>query len=263
MRATVVYEDVRLVRATAVKRAVVLAAGDGGRLGMHTRTLPKALVPVVGKPLIQYTLEGLADAGIEEAVVVTGHREAQLRDTLREGAVAPRLRFVSNPRFSEGASLSLRAARAATRAEPFLLVMADHLLSAPLLQRLSNAARPGVSLVAADFRAGAHNDIEEATRIRVHGFGDEHRRTVTAIGKHIDPFDALDAGAFVIDPAAWEAVDAAPEDTDLSTVLRGLLARGTLFAVDVSGTFWFDVDTSDDLAMAEDLMGGRLARGVA
>ncbi len=246
-----------------VKRAVILAAGDGGRLGAHTQSLPKSLVPVGGRPLIHYTLEALAGAGVEEAVVVVGHREGQLRDALREGGVTLRLRFVSNERYRDEASLSLRAARAAVGSEPFLLVMADHLLTAPLIERLLGTARPGASLVAADFRPAAYHDIDEATRIRVDALGREHPRTVTAIGKQLAPFDALDAGAFVIDPSAWEAVDAAPEDTELSTVFRELVRRGTLFAADVSGTFWFDVDTAEDLEMAEELMSGRAEQGVA
>ena len=242
-----------------MKRAVILAAGDGGRLGMHTRVLPKALVPVAGKPLIQYTLEALAEAGVAEAVVVTGHREQQLRAALSDGGAGPRLRFVSNDRFFAGASLSLHAARAATGSEPFLLVMADHLLSAGLLRRLSRSARPGMSFVAADFRPEPHHDVDEATRLRVN----RTTRVVTAIGKQVTPFDALDAGAFLIDPSAWTALDAAPEDTELSTVFGELVARRALSAADISGTFWFDVDTEADLEVAEELITRQTARGVA
>lgn len=258
-RVHVVYEDADIAREAPVKRAVILAAGDGGRLGMRTRALPKALVPVAGKPLIQYTLEALAEAGVAEAVVVTGHREEQLRAALSDGGVSPRLRFVSNDRFSAGASLSLRAARALTGSEPFLLVMADHLLSTELLRRLLRSARPGMSFVAADFRPAAHHDVDEATRIRLAA----GTRVVTAIGKHVAPFDALDAGAFLIDPSAWRALDAAPEDTDLSTVFGELVAGRALSAADISGTFWFDVDTEADLEAAEELITRRTARGVA
>lgn len=245
-------------------RAVVLAAGDGGRLGPHTEMRPKALVPVGGRPIIQYTLESLAAAGVDEAVVVTGYRERQLLAALREAPAVPPLRFVSNPDFHGGASLSLKAARDLVEGQRFLLVMADHLLSAELLRRVVADSREGLMLVAADFAPGPYHDADEATRIRV----DAHAapggpRAVTAIGKDVAPYDALDTGAFVLGPAVWEAADSVEDDCELSVIFGALVRRGELFAANVSGTFWFDVDTADDLVVAEDLVRARDERGVA
>ncbi|MEX0784109.1 MAG: NTP transferase domain-containing protein [Dehalococcoidia bacterium] len=245
-------------------RAVVLAAGDGGRLGPHTEALPKALVPVGGRPIIQYTLESLAEAGVEEAVVVTGYRQGQLLAALRESPGVPRLRFVSNPEFRRGASLSLQAARNTVGGERFLLVMADHLLSAELLRRLVDSSEAGKMLVAADFAPGPQHDVHEATRLRVDAHDTTGEpRAVTAIGKHITPYNALDAGAFLLGPEVWAAADSVGADCELSVIFGALVGRGELFAADISGAFWFDVDTEEDLAAAEDLVRGRAERGVA
>ena len=86
---------------------------------------------------------------------------------------------------------------------------------------------------------------------------DARSGAVTAIGKDVTPFNALDAGAFLLDPSAWEGIDAAPEDCELSEIFGQLVVRGTLVAADISGTFWFDVDTEADLADAEELLGKR------
>lgn len=245
-------------------RAVVLAAGDGGRLGPHTELLPKALVPVAGRPIIQYTLESLAEAGVDEAVVVTGHRERQLLAALREAPRVPRLRFVSNPEFRRGASFSLQAARKAVDGERFLLVMADHLLSTEVIRRLLASSQPVENVVAADFAPEAHHDVHEATRLCVDAHG-AHRepRMVTDISKHIAPYDGLDAGAFRLGPSVWAAADSVAADCELSVIFRALIRRGELFAADISGAFWFDVDTEQDLAAAEDLVRARSERGVA
>jgi 1L-myo-inositol 1-phosphate cytidylyltransferase len=245
-------------------RAVVLAAGDGGRLGPHTELLPKALVPVAGRPIIQYTIESLAVAGVEEAVVVTGHRERQLLAALREAPGVPRLRFVSNPEFRRGASFSLRAARRAVGDERFLLVMADHLLSTEVIRRLLAASTAAENLVAADFAPESHHDVHEATRLRVDAHGTRGEpRMVTAIGKHIAPYDGLDAGAFRLGPSVWAAADSVAADCELSVIFGALIDHGELFAADISGTFWFDVDTEQDLAAAEELVRARSERGVA
>ena len=51
------------------RTAMVLAAGIGARMRPLTETMPKALVPVAGKALIDHTLDRLAEAGVERAVV--------------------------------------------------------------------------------------------------------------------------------------------------------------------------------------------------
>ncbi len=240
-------------------RAVILAAGDGGRLGARTAYTPKPLVQLNGRPIIAYTLDALACAGVSEAIVVTGYREAQVMAAL--SALRPPgidISFVSNPHFEAGASLSLRAARESMGEEPFLLTMSDHVLSAPLLARLAaagRAARPGHSLIAAD---RSHHDaeyVDEATKIAIDSDG-----FVTAIGKQLCATSALDTGAFFLAAGAWAAVDAVAEDCELSTIFGELARRRALRAVDVSGAFWYDIDTAEDLAAASAALGGAESR---
>lgn len=236
-------------------RAVMLAAGDGGRLAPYTDHRPKPLVEIGGRPLIAYTLEGLAAAAIDEVVVVTGYRERQVVQALLGARAAwPPLRFVSNPDFARGASYSLRAARPELGEEPFLLVMSDHLLGAGLLRRLLSAALagpPGRSYVAADACGRDATYTAEATRLRLDG-----ERRVREIGKGLRSWSAFDTGAFYVHPSAWAAFERAPRDCELSALFGPLVAAGALFAADVSGEFWYDVDTVADLEAAARLLAG-------
>lgn len=229
----------------------MLAAGDGGRLDPFTASLPKPLVPLNGRPIVDYTLSALAEAGVREATVVTGYREEQLRVALHAGRPAELgLSFVSNDLFHRGASYSLRAVRESVGHEPFLMVMADHLLSTPIITSLlaAHADAPARSFVAADAAARDEAYTEEATRLVLHD------GRVMDIGKLLPAWDALDAGAFVVAPGAWEVVDAAPEDCELSVIFAELARRGELFAADISGAFWYDIDTAEDLANASALV---------
>jgi N-acetyl-alpha-D-muramate 1-phosphate uridylyltransferase len=61
-----------------IKRAMVLAAGYGTRLLPLTERMPKPLVPVAGKPMIEYSLDKLVAYGIEEVVVNVSHHKEQL-----------------------------------------------------------------------------------------------------------------------------------------------------------------------------------------
>jgi N-acetyl-alpha-D-muramate 1-phosphate uridylyltransferase len=61
-----------------IKKAMVLAAGYGTRLKPLTDSVPKPLVPVAGKPMIQYALDRLQAYGIEEVVINVSHLKEQL-----------------------------------------------------------------------------------------------------------------------------------------------------------------------------------------
>ncbi|MFN0095477.1 MAG: NTP transferase domain-containing protein [Dehalococcoidia bacterium] len=238
-------------------RAIMLAAGDGGRLGRRTASLPKPLVTLDGRPLIDYTLSALAGAGVEEVVVVIGYRGQQIEQALaRRPASRLRIRTIENPRYTGDASLSLQAARKATGGEPFLLVMADHVFSGDLLAGLARTslATPELSHVAADRGAHSPEYIEEATKLALDPEG-----LVTGIGKAIDPWHALDAGAFYLTRDVWEAAAAGPEDCELSVIFRTLAAARRLRAADITGSFWYDIDTEGDLAGAAALLKSRLA----
>ncbi|MCY3505949.1 MAG: NTP transferase domain-containing protein [Chloroflexi bacterium] len=232
-------------------KAVVLAAGRGQRLSETGPSLPKPLVPLAGKPLVGHTLNALAEAGVERALVVTGHGERAVRQGAQEWARLP-LEFAANPRFHQGASYSLAAARDFCGEERFLLVMCDHAFSSPLLQALldSAAADPlgDTCRVAADRSPRTDAYTDEATKLATDGSG-----FVTSIGKSVADWDALDAGAFVCSPAIWQAVDAAPQDCGLSDIFAVLAQERRLGTVDISGHFWYDIDTAADLREAERL----------
>lgn len=233
-----------------IRRAVILAAGMGARLRPYTDDTPKPLLTVAGRPLIEHTLAALKEAGIEEAVVVVGYRGAELEDALKH-LRGVSLQIAHNPHFEKGASFSLAVARGFLGDDPFLLVMSDHLLSSRLLVRLKNAAPHDACRVAADSGAWASAYVDEATLIE----SDKDRR-VLRIGKRIAPFSALDAGAFACTAEVWTALDSAPADCDISTVFSQLVARGRLFAADVTGCPWYDVDTPEDIPIAETVLFG-------
>src|SRR5438552_2470302 len=91
--------------------AVILAAGVGKRLLGLSEGRPKCLIEVGGKSLVVRLLEGLAAAGVGDAVVVTGFGEEILRAAVGNGPGGIEVRWRSNPRYREGAILSVWTAR--------------------------------------------------------------------------------------------------------------------------------------------------------
>ncbi len=63
-----------------VRKAVIAAAGFGTRLLPQTKAMPKEMLPLVDKPIIQYVVEELVAAGIEDIVIVTGYHKRSIED---------------------------------------------------------------------------------------------------------------------------------------------------------------------------------------
>jgi UTP--glucose-1-phosphate uridylyltransferase len=63
-----------------VKKAVIPAAGFGTRFLPATKVVPKELLPIVDKPTIQYIMEEVAKAGIEEVILITGREKGSIED---------------------------------------------------------------------------------------------------------------------------------------------------------------------------------------
>lgn len=112
-------------------KAILLCAGLGTRLAPLTRVLPKCLMPVNGRPLLEYWLHGLAAAGVSEILVNTHHLPEQVRRWLSTSPFAGRVRVVHEPLLL-GTGGTLLANRDFYADEPIMLVHADNLCDAPL-----------------------------------------------------------------------------------------------------------------------------------
>jgi UTP--glucose-1-phosphate uridylyltransferase len=62
----------------SVTKAVIAAAGFGTRFLPQTKAMPKEMLPLIDKPIIQYIVEDLVKAGIEDIIIVTGYSKFAL-----------------------------------------------------------------------------------------------------------------------------------------------------------------------------------------
>jgi bifunctional UDP-N-acetylglucosamine pyrophosphorylase/glucosamine-1-phosphate N-acetyltransferase len=123
--------------------AIILAAGLGTRLRPHTLTMPKPLLPVRGRPILDWTLAALPDT-VERVVVVTHYLAEQIESYLRGQKHFTNWTTVhqSQPR---GTGDAFRSCRGAVTAERVLVLNGDDLYAASDLRQLSE--RPAGLLV--------------------------------------------------------------------------------------------------------------------
>jgi dTDP-glucose pyrophosphorylase len=70
---------------TKIDKAVVLAAGRGTRMRELTADVPKPMIEVRGKPVLQHIVEGLRDAGVHRILVIVGYHAEMVRDSFGDG----------------------------------------------------------------------------------------------------------------------------------------------------------------------------------
>jgi bifunctional UDP-N-acetylglucosamine pyrophosphorylase / glucosamine-1-phosphate N-acetyltransferase len=110
------------------RMAIVMAAGKGTRMKSD---LPKVLVPVCGRPMIDYLLDTLASAGLERVVVVVGYRSELVREHL---ANRPGIEFAEQAeQLGTGHAVMMCREQLANHNGPVLIVAGD----SPLAQRAS------------------------------------------------------------------------------------------------------------------------------
>jgi 1L-myo-inositol 1-phosphate cytidylyltransferase / CDP-L-myo-inositol myo-inositolphosphotransferase len=242
---------VNSVASVPVRDAVVLAAGNGDRFQNTTRR-SKLLQPLLGQPLIVRTLATAADAGIRCFHVVIGYQAGAVRAVVERGLpTGTTVQFTVNPDWHLENGVSVLAVQSKLCDRRFALLMGDHVFEPAVLRRLLKS-RVGKheSILAVDTREAAPHVADEATKVRLSG------DRITAIGKGLSSYDALDTGLFVCAPALFDALEVSRRagDTTLSGGIRELASRGLMRAVHVGAASWCDIDTLDDLAAAERLL---------
>jgi NDP-sugar pyrophosphorylase family protein len=128
-------------------QAAVLAGGLGTRLRPLTDALPKAMVPIRGRPFLWYLLRHLARAGAREAILCVGYRGAVIRDCFGGGRGVG-LRLLYSDDGSEDGRRLLGTGGALRRARPlldrrFLLLNGDTYWPVDLADLMASGARAG------------------------------------------------------------------------------------------------------------------------
>jgi 1L-myo-inositol 1-phosphate cytidylyltransferase len=237
-----------------VSEAVILLAGSGSRLRGSNQTLPKPLIPILGRPLISYIIETLATAGITILNAVVGFESesliAGLKSLLPPGM---QLRLIHNPDWQKQNGISALAAADHVK-PPFLLTMGDHLFDEAIIDLLIRTAATDRLHLAIDRKLDSIFDLDDAMKVETRG------DQIVAIGKDLPNYDAIDTGLFVCPQEIFEYLQSAKRNGDCSLAdgVRSMAEAGKVRAVDIGSAWWQDVDTPQMLQRAASVLQTRV-----
>lgn len=235
-------------------KALILVAGDGGRLQPITYSMPKCLLPVGGKPILWYSISNLRNIGISEIIFVVGHKADMIKKFVYDYFPTLHATFVFNDQYNNKNSIfSFYKAREYIRNENFLRLAGDLLYNKEIPERLIMHAKGITSAVEPKIK-----ESPEEFSIRVN----QHTGLVLEYGKHILPRESYGVaqGIDFVPATSSESVctsleeiiknkatDEFPEYAFQNIAMKG---GNVYYQNNEKSDFWCDVDTEQDLIYA-------------
>jgi UDP-N-acetylglucosamine diphosphorylase / glucose-1-phosphate thymidylyltransferase / UDP-N-acetylgalactosamine diphosphorylase / glucosamine-1-phosphate N-acetyltransferase / galactosamine-1-phosphate N-acetyltransferase len=124
-------------------KAVILAAGKGTRMRELTQELPKPMLKVQGKPILEHILEGILATGIHEIFIVTGFRAETIESHFGDGSRWKARIGYGRQVVQDGTGKAPELAREFTGPAPFLLTYGDILVRPETYQRMLHRFNEG------------------------------------------------------------------------------------------------------------------------
>jgi len=124
---------------TNIKKAVLLAAGRGTRMRDLTEALPKPMLEVRGKPVLQHIVEGLRDNGLTSLLIVVGWRADVVKQFFGDGSKLGVKIDYETQTVQDGTGRVVALAQNFVGADPFLLSYGDILIAAENYRRIRDA----------------------------------------------------------------------------------------------------------------------------
>lgn len=230
-------------------RAMILAAGFGTRLRPLTNTVPKALVPVAGRPLIEYNLLLLKAYGLEDVVINLHHLGNKIREALGDGS-AYGLRITYSPEdpiLESGGGI--KNAQRYLDGDTCIVVNCDTIIDIDLNALVATHRQTkavGTLVLRSDPEAASYGLLETDARGRLRRIRGEP--SDVAVTEPL--FQYMFTGCQVLEPRVFDfMLEVKPFSTTRETYVAMLRANEPMYGFTHRGT-WMTVDDADAMARA-------------
>jgi len=235
-------------------KAMVLAAGQGTRLHPLTEQIPKALVPVASRPMIEYSLLLLKRYGIRDIIINLHHLGDQIERYLGDGAqLGLQITYSKEPELLDTGGGLLKA-KSFLQGGPFIVINTDVLIDLSLSELIEFHTKKGAAatlVLRPDPLADQYGSMEIDGDGRIHRF--LQARIASTLS--VSTTKLMFTGVQVLEPRVFDYME--PGDgvrkfsTTRDTYPRMLLHQEGLFGFRFDG-FWQDVGTASRIKEAEE-----------
>jgi len=233
-------------------KAVILAAGRGTRMGALTEEMPKPMLPVAGKPILEHIMDRLREAGFRRVLVVTGYREELIRDHFRGYRLEIEYRRQEQV---NGTATAALLGRDFAGSDGFLLTHGDILAEAADYECLGALLERGEGF---DGGLGVIRVDDPWRGAAVYVKDGYISRIVEKPPRGASTTNWNSAGLYCFRPVVFdflEAVRPSPRgEYELTTAIEQMIAAEHRLGIHVLSGIWRDVGRPEDIAAAEHLL---------
>jgi UDP-N-acetylglucosamine diphosphorylase / glucose-1-phosphate thymidylyltransferase / UDP-N-acetylgalactosamine diphosphorylase / glucosamine-1-phosphate N-acetyltransferase / galactosamine-1-phosphate N-acetyltransferase len=228
-------------------KAVLLAAGRGTRMRELTADLPKPMIEVRGKPVLQHIVEGLRDAGVRQLLVIVGYRADAVQNSFGDGSRYNIEIQYTTQAVQDGTGRVVDLARNFAGDSPFVLSYGDILVDPANYKRLLNLPQDVEAIISVtrgeDISKGGAVFLNEEMEL-------VDLREKTKPGEATSPW--YNAGIYTFRPSIFEFTaklkPSARGEYELTDAIRALAHSGKkVKALELTGE-WADVRDPEILA---------------
>lgn len=229
---------------TETKQAVILASGEGVNMRPFTYEIPKPLIPVNGRPLLEYTIDLLREHEIANIIITISHLGEKIREHFGDGSkFGVSIEYVEE-KTPSGTGGALLAARDSLNDAPFLMLYGDVLLNLDVTEFLQGHQNLKAAVGTIALTSVADPSAYGAVKLRgtrVVEFSEK-----PTIGSDVSRL--VFAGAAAFNQAVFDFLPRKkPGKEKLSLeqhIFPELIAQGRLYGYPFEGQ-WFDVSTPE------------------
>jgi choline kinase len=237
-------------------KAIILAAGMGSRIRPLTDNCPKCLLKVGGRTILEMMLTHIQRCGINEVVFVLGYLQDQIRDYVKTTFPKLDATYLVNDDYSTtNTGYSLMLALRETKNCAFVKFDADVVFDAEILRRLIDSEHENCLCIDKNIQLDA-----EEIKVTIEGAD-----KVVKVSKSVRPIDAVGesigiekinghTGELLLAELQRNMLDVENHQNYYEDAYERLIAKAVPFhTLDISGLRWTEIDTHEDLAMAENI----------
>jgi len=232
-------------------KAILLAAGPGRRLRPLTHTGPKHLIHIAGKPILQYGIEALKQAGFKEVAIVVGYMKEKVTEYVGDGSrFGIKVTYISQEP-QRGIADAIIHTRSYVGKEPFVVYLGDNLLRDGIQPHVSSfdENRSEASILLSRVKSPERFGVAEVDGQRVVRLEEKPR---------VPKSDLALVGVYFLTPRIFDVIAGLKPswrgELEITDALQTLVSTGRRVDFDIVGGWWADSGRPEDLIEAAALV---------
>lgn len=233
-------------------KAIILAAGIGNRLKPVTEKMPKSLIKIGGKTILERMIDSLIGFGVNDICFVVGHMRHMITGLVGKKYKTAKFRYIVNPDYKLGSIVSLWVARNEFSGDDALLMDADVIFEREILAKLVNSKNPNCFLIDKDFSDTGEEMKVAALNKGVVQIARKISRKHNEAGEGVG-FCRISSACHGELLKGIEKKICLHHACDYEMALDDFIRRAPAGFEDITGLKWTEIDFAEDIKKAESL----------